>query len=218
MVHQAACREHTTFFSDTTLTLHATIPWQNKQWRACNQKSSRMKEEKWKSFWFQEKNGLNTVPVECLSRARTNCNKMGRTLRDVDLLTTVCVPSGRLKKYTKAPSADFWTANKSCHGSATSFRLEQTHWSKRRIMEVQPLGDCWFGTVMRNKYMEIKNESLVLSGRKLDTQNLDEDVQEMFTHKDDGTVEMRRWINDVRWNYYRGLSKMHKDGRRRPRP
>ena len=39
----------------------------------------------------------------------------------------------------------------------------------------------------------------MLSGGVLDTECLDEDVQELFRYKGDGTVEVHRWVNDVQW-------------------
>ena len=36
---------------------------------------------------------------------------------------------------------------------------------------------------------------------------LDEDMQELSLYKDDGTVQVHRWINDVQWNAFRGIAK-----------
>ena len=52
----------------------------------------------------------------------------------------------------------------------------------------------------------------MLSGGVLDTGGLDGDVQELFRYNDDGTVEVHRWINDVRWNACPGLATVCRDG------
>ena len=36
---------------------------------------------------------------------------------------------------------------------------------------------------------------------------LDEDVQELFLYKDDGTIQVYRLINDVQCNAFRGIAK-----------
>ena len=48
--------------------------------------------------------------------------------------------------------------------------------------------------------------SLCRAGGVLDTGGLDEEVQEPFRYKDDGTVEVHRWINDVHLNAFRGMA------------
>ena len=59
---------------------------------------------------------------------------------------------------------------------------------------------------MRRKHPEVTKEGV------LDTEGLDEDVQELFRYKDDGTVEVRRWINNVQWNALRALPRVCRDG------
>ena len=52
----------------------------------------------------------------------------------------------------------------------------------------------------------------MLSG-ELDTEDLDEDVQELFfRYKDDGTIEVHRWISDIQWNFCRCPAKVCKHG------
>ena len=46
----------------------------------------------------------------------------------------------------------------------------------------------------------------------MDTEGLDEDVQELFRYKDDGTVEVHGWISDVLWNFFSGQAQVCKDG------
>ena len=43
----------------------------------------------------------------------------------------------------------------------------------------------------------------MLSGGVLNTEGLDEEVQELFRYKDDGMVKVVRWINDVQSNGFR---------------
>ena len=84
-------------------------------------------------------------------------------------------------------------------------------------VEVQQFGHCRVETVMRRKYMEItrdferepkkRKETLVLSGAEVDTEGLSEDGMELFRYKDDGTVEVHRWISDAQWNCFHGLAK-----------
>ena len=74
-------------------------------------------------------------------------------------------------------------------------------------MEVPLLGDCWIQTVMRRTHMEVtkdrarelkeRKDALVLSGGELDTEGLDEDVQEPFRYEDDGTVETSMMFNGI---------------------
>ena len=57
-----------------------------------------------------------------------------------------------------------------------------------------------------------RKDAPVLSGRELDTVGLDEDVQELFRCKDDGTVELYKWISDVQWILFHGEVNVCKDG------
>ena len=50
----------------------------------------------------------------------------------------------------------------------------------------------------------------MLSCGELDAEGLDEDVQKLVRYKDDGTVEVHRWINDVEWNDFHGRAKVCK--------
>ena len=88
-------------------------------------------------------------------------------------------------------------------------RIGQNLQRKRGGTEAQPIGDCWVETLMRRKYVEITKdlkrelkrrvEDLVLNGGKLDTEGLREEVQDLPRHRDDGTVDVRKWFNDVLW-------------------
>ena len=93
---------------------------------------------------------------------------------------------------------------------------------ERGGLEIQPFGSCWIETVMRRKYMEVtrdmtrelkkRKDALVRSGGVWTQKAFDEDVQELFRYKDDGTVEVHRCINDVQWNAFRGLATVCRDG------
>ena len=50
-----------------------------------------------------------------------------------------------------------------------------------------------------------KKEPLVISGGVLDTEGLEE---ELFRHKDGGTVVVHKWITDVRYNAFQGMTKV----------
>ena len=45
-----------------------------------------------------------------------------------------------------------------------------------------------------------------------DTEGLEEDVQEPFRHKDNGTVVVHKWITDVRHCAFKGMAKVCRDG------
>ena len=107
--------------------------------------------------------------------------------------------------------------NKGGHGSASSFRLETNAAEKKGGMELR------VEAVMRQEVhgshegfekreLKKRQEALVLTGGVLDTEGLDDDLQELFRYKDDGTGEVHRWINDVQSNFFRGPAKECKDG------
>ena len=48
----------------------------------------------------------------------------------------------------------------------------------------------------------------------MDTECLDDDVQGLFRYKDDGAVEVHKWVSDVQWNFFRGPTNVCKDGER----
>ena len=60
--------------------------------------------------------------------------------------------------------------------------------------------------------LEKRKHALVVSGAVLDTEGLDEAAQELFRYRDDGTVEVRRWIPDVQRNPFRGAVKVCRNG------
>ena len=89
---------------------------------------------------------------------------------------------------------------------------------QKRGLEIQPpFGDCWIDQVMLRKYIEAtkelqgdlksRKEALVVSGGALDTERLEEDVQELFRYKDDGTV-VHKWITDVQCDAFHGMAKV----------
>ena len=51
----------------------------------------------------------------------------------------------------------------------------------------------------------------MFSGGVWDTDGLDEDLQELSRNRDDGAVEVHRWINDVQWNAFQGSAKVCSD-------
>ena len=66
-------------------------------------------------------------------------------------------------------------------------------------------------TQILKRGLKKRKVALVLSGGELDTEGLSEDVKELFRYKDDGTVEVRKWMSDVRWNYFHGVANVCKD-------
>ena len=52
----------------------------------------------------------------------------------------------------------------------------------------------------------------MVSGGVLDTVGLEEDVQVLVCYKDDTTVVVHKWITDVRFNAFKGMTKVFRDG------
>ena len=67
-------------------------------------------------------------------------------------------------------------------------------------------------TQILKRGLEKRKVALVLSGGELDTEGLSEDVKELFRYKDDGPVEVRKWISDVQWKCFHGVANVCKDG------
>ena len=86
-------------------------------------------------------------------------------------------------------------------------------------MEAQSCGNGWIepnkrarGSVKsqdRKKRIGEKKE-LVLSGRDSDTEDLSKDMQELLRYRDDGTLEVHKWISDVQWNDFQGLASVQR--------
>ena len=122
------------------------------------------------------------------------------------------------------------------HGSLCTM-LDRTHWwckldppdrSKQNDVKeegsrITRLGDCWIEQAMCRKSIEatreLKNDlrkrkgALAVLGGTLDTQGLEEDVQKSLRFKEDGTVEVHKWITEVPCDSLRGLANTCKDGR-----
>ena len=43
------------------------------------------------------------------------------------------------------------------------------------------------------------------------SEDASEDVQELLRYRDDGTVEVQKWISDIQWNIFWCLAKVRKE-------
>ena len=93
---------------------------------------------------------------------------------------------------------------------------------QKRSAPEAPIRDCWIEQVTRRKYVdgteELKNylkrrkEALVVPGGALDTERF-EDVQKLLRYKEDGTVQVHKWITEVPYDAFKGLAKACKEDR-----
>ena len=114
-----------------------------------------------------------------------------------------------------------WSANNAGISSVESFRAEQAQPRKRERQEIQPFwrlldreGDAQEVRERRKrveKRAEEKEGGVGALRRMSDTEGLDEDLEELFLYKDDGTVEVHRCLDDVQWNAFRSNAKVCRD-------
>ena len=137
-----------------------------------------------------QKDGNLLCSCRGLTRATQN-----QGLRYLDLVPVV-FHSEDGGGYVGDVSAACWTELND-GGQLGILEMEQSQRRKRGGLEAQPFGDCWNQQVVRRRYTEAakelkgglkrRTEAFVVSGGALDTEWLEEDVQEWFRCKDDGT-------------------------------
>ena len=123
---------------------------------------------------------------------RSTCGSKDHERRFVDLVPVV-FPLEDGSGYTSDVFAECWTVFNDGDRSNRSMKKEQTQRRKRGGLEIQPFWDCWIEHALRRKHIEAtkefkedlkrRKEALVVSGGVLDTEGLEEDVQELFRQK-----------------------------------
>ena len=48
---------------------------------------------------------------------------------------------------------------------------------------------------------------MVVAGGALDTEGLEENVQELLRYKEDGTVEVHKWVTEIPYDAFKGMAK-----------
>ena len=100
-----------------------------------------------------------------------------------------------------------WTEHRGGSGSTRTIKLKQSRHRQRGRLQNNRFGDGWIEHLMCRRYVqatkelrgELKRRSgeAIFSRRTLNLEVLMEDVEALLRYREDGTVEVHRWITEL---------------------
>ena len=124
--------------------------------------------------------------------------------------------------HTRALCSSCWTEHNGAVGSTRTFWLEQAPRRQRGGLQHNPFGDGRITHLMCRRYVKATKElraelkrrkEAVFGSGTSDLEGLQADVEALWHCREDGTVEVHKWITELPYHALRGLAQACK-GRR----